>query len=181
MLQSACKTNQIWRLGCFFSVLSCRFYCPLVAEEWITQMFSPSVRAVLADLLTLSLCVYAGGMFHWFVAWIVAVNQPRPVCVYIALITLHLPPDSKLIHALFFFLLLLHLFLFSFSSSSPEASAWTQRGGHMSSSLYLCRPCGEQILHVHLGLLLCACGVWARFSTGRFIRCPHWRSVCLNS
>lgn len=47
-----------------------RFYCPPVAEGWITRIFL-SVKTVLAELLTLSLPLYAGGMFHWSVSWIV--------------------------------------------------------------------------------------------------------------
>lgn len=87
-------------------------------------------------------------------------NEPCPVCVYtLPPVTLHVHPDSN---------------WSSFSSSSPEASVWTQRGGHMSSSLCLCRPCGEWIPRVYLGLLLC---VW----TGRKTHCRRWINIVSDS
>lgn len=107
--------------------------------------------SLLADLSTLS--VWAGGMFHQWVSWIVPMNEPCPACAYTpphlhptrpsSPITLHLRPDSR--------------WPFSSCSSCPEASVWTRQGAHMSSSLCRCRPCGECTRRVDIGLLCVCC------------------------
>lgn len=96
-------------VSCVFWLLflSCRFYCPPEAEERNYTHFSLCVRTVLADLLTLSVSLYAGGMFHWSVSWIVPWTSrvqsvftfPQPRSLFISIQThTDLPSPHPLLH-----------------------------------------------------------------------------------
>lgn len=132
--------------GCFGCSLPFRFYCPPVAEEWITCIFSLCVRTVLADLLTLSLSLYAGGMFHWLVSWIVPWTSrvqsvfTSPRSLFISTQTQTDLPSPPLPH---------QRLQCEHSRAVPCLQACVCAGHVVSESVMFT-----------WGLLLCVCGVW---------------------